>query len=127
MERDAGGFGGQWRQLSEDVLRGMQDWRAQHPRATLQEIEHELDRRLAENRARLLAHLAEQSPAAAWSGQPPGTEKAAEPPRCPQCGTPLEGRGRKTRRLKTQGGRELALEREYGVCPQCGQGLLPPG
>lgn len=127
MERDAGSSAAQWRQLSEEVFRGMQDWRAQHPRATLQEIERELDRRLAENRAQLLAHLAEQSPAAAWSGQPAGTEQAAESPRCPQCGTPLEGRGRKTRRLKTQGGRELALEREYGVCPHCGQGLFPPG
>jgi hypothetical protein len=112
MEREAGGVGGEWRQLSENVLRGMQDWRAQHPRATLQEIEREVDRRLAENRAQLLAHLAEQSPAAAWSGQPAGTEPAAEPPRCPHCGTALEGRGRKTRRLKTQGGRELTLERE---------------
>ena len=126
MARDAGGFGGEWRQLSEDVFTGVQDWRAHHPRATLQEIEHELDRRLAENRARLLAHLAEQSPAAAWSGQRAAGE-AGEVPRCPQCGAPLEGRGRKTRRLKTQGGRELALEREYGVCPQCGQGLFPPG
>ena len=138
MERDGQRFGADWLQLSADVLREMQDWRAQHPRATLTEIEVELDRRLAETRARLLEHLAEQSQAAAWSRQPPmwtgGVEAGATgsgappaPPTCPTCGTPLEARGRKTRRLKTQGGRELHVRREYGVCPQCGQGLFPPG
>jgi YgiT-type zinc finger domain-containing protein len=128
MERDSGVFGADWLQLSADVLVGMQDWRAQHPRATLTEIEVELDRRLAGARARLLEHLAQQGQAAAWSRQPTaGTAGTGEPPRCPACGTPLEARGYKTRRLKTQGGRELAVRREYGVCPQCGQGLFPPG
>jgi YgiT-type zinc finger domain-containing protein len=123
MERDDGVFGAQWMPVSEDVLSGMRDWRAQHPRATLTEIAVELDSRLAGIRARMLEHLAQQSQAAAWSGP----QSAEEPPRCPQCGTPLEARGRKTRRLMTHGGRELAVRREYGVCPQCGQGLFPPG
>ncbi len=139
MEGDGQRFGADWVQLSADVLREMQDWRAQHPRATLTEIEGELDRRLAETRARLLEHLAEQSQAVAWSRQPlmgkggveagaPGRgAPASTPPACATCGTPLEARGRKTRRLKTQGGRELHVRREYGVCPQCGQGLFPPG
>jgi YgiT-type zinc finger domain-containing protein len=128
MERDDGAFGADWVQLSEQVLSGMRDWRVQHPRATLTEIEEELDSRLAGIRARLLEHLAQQSQAAAWGGRRAAAgEPAREPPRCPQCRTPLEARGRKTRRLKTHGGRELAVRREYGVCPQCGQGLFPPG
>jgi YgiT-type zinc finger domain-containing protein len=130
MERAADGFSEQWTTLSAGVLSGMQAWRAQHPRATLQEIEVELDRRLAEGRARLLEHMAQQSAATAWSGARAPTEASGEPearPRCPECGTVLAPRGRKTRRLKTQGGQELALQREYGVCPQCGQGLFPPG
>jgi uncharacterized protein YPO0396 len=32
-----------WRQLSEEVITGMAEWREQHPRATLSEIEAALD------------------------------------------------------------------------------------
>ena len=44
----------------------MADWRAQHPRATLTEIEVELDARLARMRARLLERVAQQSAATTW-------------------------------------------------------------
>jgi hypothetical protein len=37
----------QWQALSQEVLVGMREWRSQHPRATLREIEVELDQRLA--------------------------------------------------------------------------------
>jgi uncharacterized protein with PIN domain len=46
---------------------------------------------------------------------------------CPHCGAKLEKKGKKKRRLQTWGGREVELEREYGVCPECGQGIFPPG
>jgi hypothetical protein len=129
MDRDdeQKAFERKWAALSEEVFIGMADWRAQHPRATLTEIEVELDSRLARIRARLLEHLAHQSQAAAWGRAPSTRTLGAEPPCCPQCGTPLEARGRKPRRLKTQGGQELVLQREYGVCPACGQALFPPG
>jgi YgiT-type zinc finger domain-containing protein len=129
MEQAAQDFSAQWTALSADVFSGMEEWRTQHPQATLREIEAELDRRLAAGRARLLEHLAQQSAATAWNGAraPSGANGETEGlPRCPQCRTVLAPRGRKTRRLKTQGGQELALHREYGVCPQCGQGLFPP-
>lgn len=132
MERAAAGFSDHWTTLSAEVLSGMEQWRAQHPRASLQEIEAELDRRLAQGRARLLEHLAQQSAATAWTGASTpheASERTREPearPRCPQCDVGLAPRGRKTRRLKTQGDQELTLQREYGVCPQCGQGLFPP-
>jgi YgiT-type zinc finger domain-containing protein len=102
----------------------MRDWRAQHPLATLSEIEGELDTRLAGMRARLLENLALQSRATAWSQQ---EATRAEPPRCPTCGEALRPRGRATRHLKTQGGQVLNLPRTYGVCPHCGQGRFPPG
>jgi hypothetical protein len=120
-EREA--FERKWAALSADVLSEMADWRVQHPRATLTEIEGEVDRRLAGMRARLLEQVAQQSQVAVWNER--GVEREA--PECPHCGVALEPRGRKTRRLKTQGGQELALHREYGVCPACGQGLFPPG
>jgi ribosomal protein L34E len=111
--------------LSDEVLSGMADWRAQHPRATLSEIELELDGRLARVRARMLERVAQQSAARTWRQKAADQEDAA--PRCAQCGTRLEPHGRRTRRLRTSGGQELRLQRDYGVCPQCGQGLFPPG
>lgn len=44
---------------------------------------------------------------------------------CPNCGTRLEKKGKKKRKLPTRGGQEVELEREYGVCPKCGQGIFP--
>jgi hypothetical protein len=114
-------FEQEWAALSEDVLNGMQDWRAQHPQATLSEIEVELDARLARLRARLLERVAQQSAAMTW------TRGEAAAPTCPTCGTRLEPRGWRHRRLRTTGGQDVLLKREYGVCLHCGQGLFPPG
>jgi hypothetical protein len=108
-----------WSTLSDEVLSSMDDWRTQHPKATLREIETELDARLAGLRARMLEDLALRSPAA--NGQDPD-----QPPVCSVCGTPLVRRGRHTRHLKTQGGQTLALTRSYARCPTCKRGLFPP-
>jgi ribosomal protein L34E len=121
-EREA--FERDWAALSEEALSGMADWRAQHPRATLSEIEVELDARLARMRARMLERVAQQSAATTWRRQASDQEETA--PRCPHCGTPLEPQGRRTRRLRTTGGQQVQLQRDYGVCAQCGQGLFPP-
>ena len=40
-------FDRRWKKLAQEVLSGMRDWRVQHPRATLTEIEEELDTRMA--------------------------------------------------------------------------------
>jgi uncharacterized protein with PIN domain len=111
-----------WHAEAEAVLTGMTEWRRQHPRATLAEIEAAVDERLAPVRARMVERLALASRAADLAGKPPG-ERA----RCPGCGAELRPRGKKTRTVVTQGGRELALERDWAVCPSCGAGLFPPG
>jgi hypothetical protein len=110
-----------WHTLSAEILTGMHEWRLAHPRATLREMETELDARWAHLRARMLSDLALHSPAAAWEERP-----VAEHPRCPQCDVPLAPRGTHTRYLQTHGGRDLALERSYGVCPSCQDGFFPP-
>ena len=107
--------------LTEDIMTGMREWRIQHPKATLREIETELDARLARTRARMLEDLALQSTAATWQDA-----ARLHTPTCPQCGTRLDERGRHSRTLLTHGGQELTLERSYGVCPSCGSGLFPP-
>jgi hypothetical protein len=112
-------FDHSWRQLSDEVLSGMKEWRLQHSRATLQEIEAALDERLARMRARLLEDAALASAAAQWEAQ----ETA---PVCPQCGGALQGRGQHVRELQTHGGQTLKLKRSYGVCPTCDGGFFPP-
>ncbi|SRR6266542_1462348 len=115
-------FEGQWRELAEGVITGMTEWRQQHPRATLAEIEAALDARLARLRAQMLQDAALASAATQWREAPEGLR-----PGCPTCQTPLVSRGRGTRHLETQGGVEITLERRYGVCPACQTGLFPPG
>jgi uncharacterized protein with PIN domain len=115
-------FDGEWAGKSAEVLSGMKEWRLQHPRATLREIEKEMDERLAGLRQRMIENMVEASQAAEW-------EEAAEgeKPVCPECRKPLQQRGEEERGLYTQGGKTLRLKRRYGVCPQCGAGFFPPG
>ncbi len=110
-----------WNEESEEVLSGMIEWRLQHPKATLQEIEGAVDERLGRLRTRMVEDAVQASSAADWSQQP-----KEERPRCPQCGTVLVSRGKQKRRLQAQGGTPLELERSYGTCPSCGSGFFPP-
>jgi YgiT-type zinc finger domain-containing protein len=113
---------GRWRALSEEVITGMAAWRAQHPRATLAQIEVVLDERLAGVRARMLQDVALATAAADLSAAP-----ATERPRCPECGHALEAHGVEERTLRTTHERTVTLRRSYARCPACGVGLFPPG
>ena len=119
MEVD--GMEAQFSQLVEEVVVGMRDWRAAHPRATFREIETALDERLQRVRARLLEEAALASRAADKA------EDAEERPCCPGCNQALQGRGYQERGVRVQGDHEVRLRRRYGVCPACGTGLFPPG
>jgi len=110
-----------WRVLSEEIIGAIQEWRLQHPKATLQEIEGALDERLAELRARMLEDVALASPAADVSQTRP-----PERPVCPQCGTPVEPRGPRERQVTTHQGKTLRLRRSYVQCPACQVGFFPP-
>jgi hypothetical protein len=110
-----------WHQMTEEIMSGMREWRAQHPKATLREMEEELDARWARVRARMLQDMALASAVADWTDTPAGQH-----PTCPDCGAPLHLRGADTRTLQTHGGQTLTLERRYGTCPACGAGLFPP-
>jgi hypothetical protein len=127
-ERTEGGSVGmleseqQWREIAEDVLTGMKEWRLQHPKATLREIEAALDERLSRVRARMLQDLALASVTADL-----GTVGTDERPRCRSCGVSLEARGQQTRQLTTYHDRTITLTRDYAACPTCGDGLFPPG
>jgi YgiT-type zinc finger domain-containing protein len=112
----------EWREASEEVIAGMTEWRGQHPKATLREIEAALDERLARLRAKMLRDSALASTAADWR-----TAGAEEMLKCPRCGGVLRVGGAQSRTLQTQGGQEIVLTRQYGVCPECGESFFPPG
>jgi len=99
-----------WRELSEEVISGMREWREGHPKATFREIETALDKRLSRLRARMLQDTVLASGQADWSEYP-----KTQRPTCPECGTPLASRGKRIRHVQTDGGHEVALERTYGA------------
>lgn len=98
-----------WRDVSEDILRDVNQWRATHPKATFQELEQALQE----------AALART--ASDWSQAP-----ERDHPHCPTCGTALLARGQHVRHLQGLGGQDVTLRRSYGTCPTCGLGLFPP-
>jgi hypothetical protein len=116
------GYDAQWEQLSEEVLSGMKEWRLQHPKATLREIELALDERLGKMRVRMLQDAVLASAAADIKAA-----QGAERPVCKECGGELVERGVAVRQLVTQHNQMLRLERSYGVCSGCGAGVFPPG
>jgi hypothetical protein len=71
---------GRWRALSEEVIVGIKEWRIQHPKATLQEIEAAMDERLAQLRTRMLQDGALASRAADLHQR-----AVQERPVCPTC------------------------------------------
>ncbi len=122
--REPGELGASWTSSVQEVFLGLKEWRTLHPRATLAEIETELDRRLLALRADLLADLALASRAAAL---PAASATSGERPVCPACGGPLQDEGPHPRTLQTLGGAEVRLERDYATCTRCGYGTFPPG
>ncbi len=111
-----------WRALSEEILLGMEEWRKQHPKATLREIEEEVSKQMYRLGAQLIQDVAHKSEATDWT-----KPSASQAPCCPQCATALVSRGKRKRRLQSGGGAQVELERSYGTCPTCGVGLFPPG
>jgi hypothetical protein len=98
------------------MLAEMASWQRDHPRATLSEIEDEVDAQLARVRQQVVdAHL-QTLPLA-----------DGERPICAGCGGSLKSQGRKRRTLITKQGGRIALERTYWWCPRCRAGLFPPG
>lgn len=113
-------FDRRWQQEAAEVLTGMKEWRLQHPRATLREIEQALDERLGKMRARMLEDVAQASAATELN------DEAGARLKCPPCGMALAARGARTRQLQTAQRQQVEFKRSYGQCPQCGAGFFPP-
>jgi YgiT-type zinc finger domain-containing protein len=107
------------REQEEDrgLIEGLNQWREKHPRATMREIEEEIDRRMSKMRAQLIVKTVMKSAS-------PDMEKGKEE-KCPKCGGALKKKGKKKRKLETNGGQEIEFEREYVACQSCGHGFFP--
>jgi hypothetical protein len=111
-----------WHEVAQEVLLEMRTWREEHPKATLQEIEEEVDTRIARMRAGLVEGIAMSSATVEVGGR-----AAEQPACCPTCGGVLHARGKQVRKLVTTGKQTVRLERSYGYCPTCQVGFFPPG
>lgn len=110
---------GEWDQLHDEAMKKLAAWRQAHPKATLAEIEREVDDRMATLRARLIQDVALASAAADVKGQ-------AQRLPCPHCDRPVRVEGQRKRRLKSEHMREIDLQRDYVICPHCHLGFFPP-
>src|SRR5579884_2563961 len=107
--------------MFDQIISGMKEWRAAHPRATMREIELEARERVSRLEAYLIEESALEGQANEWAGKAP-----EERPTCATCGEAVVARGKQKRRLQATRGREIELERTYGTCPKCGAGFFPP-
>ena len=114
-------FDPQWAELFTEIQAEMRQWRREHPKATMRQIELATEQCLARLAARMVGDIAAASDAAFFSDRPPGTR-----PHCPRCDVPVDPHGAKGRRLRAHGEQHVPLEREHAVCPQCGEAFFPP-
>lgn len=95
-----------------DPTSALAAWRTAHPDATLAEIEHAVDDQLSTYRAALITDLA--------------TSGARGRPVCPECGTPLQRVGPRSRTVRTAHEGTLTFTEPTYRCPACLVGLSPP-
>lgn len=88
-------------------------WRAAHPRATLAEIEAQVDAGYSAYRSQTIVDLASAIP-------------ETGPPRCAACDLPMQRHGVRTRRLLTRDEGQLDLSLPRYRCSACGAELSPP-
>jgi hypothetical protein len=106
-----------FRQASSEIS----DWRGQHPRASLTEIENTVDEELAKVRAEMIQELALES-AMTDIKQLPTEDR----PKCPKCGRPLAANGKQKRKITTTYEQSVELERSKGYCRHCRASYFPP-
>jgi hypothetical protein len=102
--------------VAAEVVEKAMAWHAEHPRATMEELETEILRLRQEFGEQLAQVLLEHREA---THPVPG-------PRCPQCGQEMQYKGDKALHPATTLG-DVGFERSYYYCSECDQGVFPPG
>lgn len=111
----------EWNKLFTEKSEAVSRWREEKPRATLTAIENEVDKQLAEVRAKMIEELAQASQL-----RDIGKLAKAERPKCPVCEQPMAANGKQTRRLLTNDEQEVTLTRSKGYCNSCQISYFPP-
>lgn len=106
-----------WRGLQDKVNAAIEEWRREHPEATLTEIEEAVDSRMAEVRTKMVEDLAQ-------GGRTADLKRLARPV-CPRCGQPVAANGKGRRKLKTYRGQIIELERDQAYCTHCEVTFFP--
>ena len=111
-----------WRDLQDKINAAVEEWRREHPEATLTEIEEAVDSRIADVRTRMVEDLAQ-------GGRTAKLARLAkeERPECPRCGQPVVANGKGKRKLKTYRGEVIELERDQAYCTHCEVTFFPSG
>lgn len=109
-----------WEAKMKSVQEHLRGWRRAHPRATLRQIEEEVEKCLAQMRVVMVGELA-------LSSEATDGREAGERMRCPECAGKLVKHGERERRLQDEHDQEVILKRAYFTCSQCGRGFFPSG
>lgn len=111
-----------WQDLQDKINAAIEEWRREHPEATLTEIEEAVDTRLAPMRAKMVQDLAQEGRTADLKKLP----RDKWPP-CPRCGRRVVANGKAKRQLQTAHGQTIELERHQAYCRSCRLTFFRPG
>jgi hypothetical protein len=95
-----------------DVLKGLREWRRQHPKATQAEIERETMRRMAQLQAQIMEGLSQTFPVEERQAE-------VETQFCPGYGAKMQRRGQSEHQLKGSGGQTIHLKRSFFMVLPC--------
>jgi hypothetical protein len=109
-----------WRDLQDKINAAIEEWRREHPEATLTEIEEAVDSRMAGMRTQMVEDLAQRGRTGRIKELP-----EEERPKCPRCGQPAAANGKGRRKLKTFHGQTIELERDQAYCIHCEMTFFP--
>lgn len=100
---------------AEEMFEEMWAWGEEHPQATFDDITE----KMAQARRELMGEMLGDFVLQHGDGR-------YEEANCSQCGQEMKSNGRRTRTVIDAEG-EVKVKRAYRRCPDCGQGIFPPG
>ena len=100
---------------AEEMFEEMWAWGEEHPEASFDEIAGQLARKRRALMGEMLGELLLQH-----------GDGRYEEEVCPECGQATKSNGRRTRTVVHAEG-QVKLKRTHRRCPDCGQGIFPPG
>lgn len=111
-----------WDELYAEATERSRKWRQDNRKASLTDIENQVDVDLAELRAKMIEELAHESELSDLR-----QVAKEERPKCPECGVTVTADGQRKRRLVTEHDQEVTLKRSKATCPNCGASFFPSG